>query len=398
MSKNRSHYSSPKPPGRPLSATFVRSVKRPGRYGDGRGSFGLSLLVRPMRNGRTSRTWSQRVRINGRVTHRGLGSYPLVSLAEARKLALQNARELRAGRDPWAASSIPTFTEAADTVIGLHARSWKQGTKTERDWRATLTTYAGPVIGAKRVDKITTSDVLRVVGPIWTDKPATAQRLRRRISVVLSWTVAQGHRTDNPAAGEAVLAALPKTNGPRNHHRALPHTEAADAVARIRRVQARPITRLVAEFVILTACRSGEVRAARWSEIDTSTATWTIPADRMKGGREHRVPLSRAALAVLDHAAAHSDGSGYVFPNRSGRPLTSEALRMIIRNARLKTTVHGFRTSFRTWAAEAGADRTVAELCLAHRVGSATELAYQRSDLFKMRAGLMETWGQYLTV
>ena len=382
--------------GRPLTATFVRTVKRPGRYGDGRGGHGLSLLVKPMRNGRISKTWSQRVRINGRPTYRGLGPYPLVSLAEARKLALENARELRAGRDPWAAARVPTFEQAAERVIGIHARSWKQGTRTERDWRATLTTYAFPVIGSKRVDKITTADVLRVVGPIWSEKPATAQRLRRRISVILAWCVAQGHRTDDPA-GATVLAALPKISGPRNHHRALPHTEMPEAVAEIRRVRARPITRLVAEFVILTACRSGEVRSARWSEIDPDGRVWAIPADRMKGGREHRVPLGRAALAVLDKAAQYSDGSGYVFPNRSGRPLTTEALRMIFRNAGLKTTVHGFRTSFRTWAAETGADRTVSELCLAHRVGSATELAYQRSDLFQMRADLMEAWGKYVT-
>ena len=354
------------------------------------------MLVKTTRNGRISKTWSQRVRINGRPTYRGLGPYPVVSLAEARKQALSNAQALRAGRDPWAAAKVPTFSEATERVISLHAKNWK-GEKTERDWRATLTTYAFPVIGAKRVDKITTADVLRVVGPIWTEKPATAQRIRRRISVVLSWTIAQGHRTTDPA-GEAVLAALPKTNGPRNHHRALPHSEAADAVARIRRVRARPITRLVAEFVVLTACRSSEARAARWKEVDMVAAKWTIPPERMKAGREHRVPLSRAALAVLDQAAQHSDGSGYVFPNRSGRPLTTEALRMIFRNARLKTTVHGFRTSFRTWAAEAGADRTVAELCLAHRVGSATELAYQRSDLFRMRADLMEDWAEYLTV
>ena len=381
--------------GAAMTAAFCRTVTRPGRYGDGRGGHGLSLLVKPMTStGRISRSWSQRVRIDGRVRSVGLGAYPAVTLAEARRRALRNAQEVAEGRDPLKPKT-PTFEQAAERVIEIHARSWKQGTKTERDWRATLTTYAFPVIGPKQVDKILTADVLRVIQPIWNSKPATAQRLRRRLSSVMSWAIAEGHRTDDPA-GAAVLAALPKTNGPRNHHRALPHAEVADAVKRIRRVRARPTTRLVAEFVILTACRSGEVRAARWSEVDMDSRTWTVPASRMKGGREHRVPLSRASLAVLDQAAEYSDGTGYVFPNRSGRVLTAETIRMVFRHAKLETTVHGFRTSFRSWAAEAGADRTVAELCLAHRVGSATEIAYMRSDLLQMRADLMEDWGQYV--
>ncbi len=380
-----------------MTAAFCRTVTRPGRYGDGRGGHGLSLLVKPMTStGRISRSWSQRLRIDGRVRSVGLGAYPAVTLAEARRRALRNAREVAEGRDPLKPKT-PTFEQAVERVIGIHARSWKQGTKTEKDWRRTLATYAFPVIGPKRVDKIVTADVLRVIQPIWNEKPATAQRLRRRISAIMSWTIAEGHRADDPA-GAAVLAALPKTNGPRNHHRALPHAEVADAVARIRRVRARPITRLVAEFVVLTACRSGEARAARWSEVDMDSRMWTVPASRMKNGREHRVPLSRASLAVLGEAGELSAWSGYVFPNRSGRPLTTEALRMVFRHANLQTTVHGFRTSFRTWAAEAGADRTVSELCLAHRVGSATELAYQRSDLFQIRADLMEAWGQYVAI
>jgi len=235
--------------------------------------------------------------------------------------------------------------------------------------------------------------VLRVVGPIWTEKAATAQRLRRRISVILAWCIAEGHRSDDPAAKDAVLAALPRANGPRNHHLALPHAEVADAVARVRQAPALPATRLTVEFVIVTACRSGEVRGARWAEIDLAAAIWTIPGERMKTGREHRVPLSTAAKAVLDQAAELSDGSGLVFPNR-GRPLSGEALRRVAR--RLETTIHGLRSTFRDWCGESGVDRVVAEAALAHRIGSAAEQAYSRSDLLERRREVMEEWAEYL--
>ena len=254
-----------------LSAAFVRTVTRPGRYGDGRGGYGLSLLVKPMANGRLSKTWSQRVRFHGRVTNIGLGAYPIVSLAEARKKAVANRRTIEAGLDPRG-SRVPSFSQATEKVIAIHAAGWKPGGKSEAQWRASLTTYAYPRLGRRGVDRITTADVMACLVPIWHTRPETARRVRQRIGAVMRWAIAQGYRTDNPA-GDAIAAALPSNMGRRRHHRALPHADVAASVARVRASGAYPTTVLAFEFLVLTACRSGEVRGAQWDEINLDEAT-----------------------------------------------------------------------------------------------------------------------------
>jgi len=382
--------------GKTLSASFVRTVKQPGRYGDGHGGYGLSLFVKELSTGRLSKTWSQRIRIHGRVTNLGLGVFPIVTLAEAREKALENLRAVAKGRDPRG-GGVPTFAQAAEKVVAIHRTTWRRGSRSEQTWRDSLRLYVFPRIGRKRVEHITTADIMEVllVDDLWNQKNATAKRIRQRIGAVMRWAVAQGHRSDNPA-GDAISAALPKYKGQVRHRRALPHKEVAAALARVRAANsARPVVRLALEFVALTASRSGEVRGARWEEFDMQTATWTIPSERMKSGRKHRVPLSNRALEVLAAARENAPNSSLVFPSSGGKPLHDKPLSMLTRP--LGCVPHGFRTSFRNWCGETGVPREVAERCLAHLVKNQVERAYARTDLLERRRKVMEDWAHYIT-
>ena len=257
-----------------LSATFIKTVNRPGRYGDGRGGFGLSLLVKSTSSGRLSKTWSQRLRVNGEPCNIGLGAFPVVTLAEAREAALANRRAVAQGRDPRDRSGgVPTFAQALEKVIAVHEPNWRDGSRSADIWRSSLRDYAMPRLGRKLVDKITTADMLAVLVPIWSTKRETARRVRQRIGAVMQWAVAQGYREDNPA-GDAIGAALPKTGSPKQHQRALPHPEVGEAVGKVRESKAWPSTKAAFEFLVLTAARSGEVRGARWEEISLEARTW----------------------------------------------------------------------------------------------------------------------------
>lgn len=379
--------------GRPLTATFVRTVTAPGSYGDGRGSHGVALRVKRTGNGRTAKNWVQRIRIDGRPTHIGLGAYPFTSLAEARRQALHNAQEIKAGRDPRH-GGIPTLEIATGKVIELHRASWKPGSKTEQQWRNTFAAHVYPKIGRKRIDKITTGDMLVVVAPLSHSKPAVAGLVKLRMGAVMKWAVAQGYRTDNPA-GEALEAALPKNGKRTKHHRALDHADVAEALATITDSKAGRSVKLAIRFMALTAARTKEVRLADWSEIDGDV--WVIPEERMKSGRPHRVPLSGAALVVLEEARLDSDGSGLVFPGRGGRPLGHASIGTLFKRLEIGGTPHGLRASFRNWCAENGVARETAERALAHVVKGATESAYNRTDLLEARRPVMESWAEYLT-
>ena len=382
-----------------LSATFVKTVNVPGRYGDGRGGLGLTLLVKPAARSGLCKSWGQSVRIGGRRTTLGLGRYPVITLAMARKRALDNARAIALGRDPRRNShGIPTFASACETVIAIHAESWSSRGRSEHQWRASLREYAMQRLGAKRVDTIDTADVMAVLLPIWSTKRETARRVRQRIRAVMMWAIAQGYRSDNPA-GDAIAAALPRNGVRRRHLPALHHTEVAASVDRVRRSQAYHGTKLAFEFLVLTACRSGEVRGARWKEVDCAHAVWTIPAERMKAAREHRVPLSTQALGVLDEARKlPGKKGGLVFPSQSGRILSQATLPALLRELKIGAVPHGFRSSFRDWAAECTeAPREVCELALAHVNNDRVEAAYRRSDLFERRRLLMAAWADYIT-
>ena len=305
-----------------LSATFVRTVTSPGRYGDGRGGLGLSLLVRTGAGGRLTRCWTQSVRLDGKPTSIGLGSYPVVKLALARQRALDNARAIAEGRDPRrrAARSVPTFAEACETVIAIHAVHWKPGGGNAAQWRASLRNHVLPTLGERPVDAIGGTDVIAVLQPVWTTRRETARRLRRRVAAVMQWAIAQGYRSDNPA-GAAISGALPNNPAKRKHQRALPYAEVGAAIRRVRASNAYRGTVLAFEFLVLTACRFSEVLKADWQEIDLEAAVWTIPAARMKAGREHRVPLSQRALRVLNDAQrelGHGHGHGAVFLSSTG--------------------------------------------------------------------------------
>ena len=381
-----------------LSATFVKSVNRPGRYGDGRGGYGLSLLVKPTSTGRMSKTWSQRLRISGQPCNVGLGAFPVVSLAEARKAALENRRAVAQGHDPRDRSGgVPTFEQALGKVIAIHEPTWKDGARSAEIWRSSLRDYAMPRLGRKPVSKITTADVLAVLVPIWSTKRETAKRVRQRIGAIMKWAVAEGYREDNPA-GDAIGAALPRgLYNVKEHYRALPHAEVGAAVRKVRESGAWPATKLGFEFLVLTAARSGEVRGARWDEIDGTN--WTIPGERMKTGRPHRVPLSPRALEVLAGARKLADGSGLVFPSVRGKILSDMTLSKLVKQLGIEAVPHGFRSSFRDWCAECtDAPREVCELALAHVNDNRTEAAYRRSDLFDLRRKLMEDWEAYLEI
>ena len=386
----------PKRPYR-LSARFVAAVREPGRYGDGRGSGGLSLLVKRTARGGLAKSWAQRIQVDGRPRNLGLGVWPHVSLAAARRqcalnLVARDRGELAAGRR----RTVPTFAEAAETVLAIHATGWKPGSKSEEDWRWTLDTYALPRLGERPVDRVTTADVMAVLLPIWNRKRVTARKVRHRIGAVMRWAVAQGFREDNPA-GEAIGAALPRQGVRPRHLAALPYAKVAEAVATVRGSGANTATALAFEFLVLTACRSGEVRGARWEEMDLEEREWRIPPERMKTAREHRVPLSTRALAVLDEARALADGSGLVFPSSTRRPHSRAAISRMVRDLGIEAVPHGFRSSFRDWAAECSdAPREVCELALAHVNTNATEAAYRRTDLFERRRTLMQDWATYL--
>ena len=374
-----------------LSAAFVRTVTRPGRYGDGRGSHGLSLLVKPAAiPGRWSKTFSQRLRVGGKQVHLGLGAWPVVRLAEAREAALANRRIAAQGKDPRTASEVPTFAQATAIVVKLHSAAWKPGSRTEAQWRASMATHVLPHIGDRPVDEIGVADVLAVLTPTWTATPETGKRIATRISTVMSWAVGAGHRTDDPTP--SVVAALPNTRNGKQHHAAVAHGDLGALLADIRVNGAPPAAKLAFELIALTAVRSNEVRSMTWAEVDADAATWTIPPERMKSARPHRVPLSTRALEVLAEARTLTDGQGLVFTGRTGAPITNDAVRRLLGG---KATLHGLRSTFRDWCAETGVSGEVAEQALGHVVRG-VEGAYRRTDLLEARRAVMADWAAYL--
>ena len=375
-----------------LSAKFVAAVTEPGKYHDG--DAGLYLYVRE-RAGNVSKQFVQRLTVHGKRVDIGLGSTKWMPLTDARATAQANRRIARTGGDPRrGASTVPTFADGVDAVIAIQRPTWRNSGKSEAQWRASLRDYAGPLM-RKTVDAIAPGDVLGVLTPIWSAKRETARRVKQRIGAVMKWSIAEGHRESNPV--DAIGAALPRNGEHKTHHKALPYGAVRGALAAVRDSGAFPTTKLAFAFLVLTAARSGEVRGATWSEIHTDAAIWTVPGERIKSGREHRVPLSDAALDVLREAAQYRDRSGLVFPSARGKEMSDATLGKLIAENGVDAVPHGFRSSFRQWAAErTNIAREVAEFALAHVVGDAAERAYQRSDLFDRRRELMERWAAYL--
>ena len=382
-------------PAKTLSAAFVRTAREPGKYFDGHGLF---LRVEPS----GSKRWVQRIVIRGKRREIGLGSGDLVTLAEARAAAHANRRLARQGGDPLEAVrealAVLSFEEAAREVHAMHAPTWRNP-KHAAQFITTLETYAFPFFGKASVAEVATADVLAALTPIWTAKPETAKRVRQRIGAVMKWAVAQGWREDNPA--ESISRALPKHDASKVQNRkSVPYGDITDVLAKVQASGAGVSTKLAFEFLVLTAARSGEVRGATWAEIDLSKAEWTIPGARMKAKRGHRVPLSPRAVDLLRQAEALSDGSELVFPGtKKGRPLSDMTLSKLLRELGIDAHVHGFRTSFKTWAQECTSfANEVSEMALAHMLQNKAEAAYARSDLFAKRRELMAQWAQHAQI
>jgi len=339
--------------------------------------------------------------VQGKRRDIGLGGCKLVTLAEAREMALTFRKIAREGGDPLAErrkqrTVIPTFEQAARSVHAEHLPTWKN-LKHGAQWINTLSQYVVPIIGKQPVDKIETSDVLKVLSPIWLIKPETARRVRQRIGTVLDWAKAAGFRTgDNPVDG--VSKGLPRQANGDDHHAALGFADVPDFIIKLRASDVTETTRLAFEFLILTATRTSEVLGATWDEIDIGSKTWTIPADRMKAKRLYKVPLADRALEILHRCESLAGDSEYIFPGRSAKkPLSNMVFLMALRRMGIESTAHGFRSAFRDWASErTNFPREVCEQALAHTIKDKTEAAYRRGDLLDKRRELMAAWSSFL--
>ena len=376
-------------------------IDQPGLY---RADPTLYLCVAPG----GSKSWVQRLSINGVRRDIGLGGFPVVSLANARLLAMKNRTDLAMGyRNPVIdrralsverrrRATMPTFSELDKVVVTAKAAAWNNG-KTARNWRQRMDKYAIPRIGHKAIDTIGREDVLKILTPIWTDRPAVAKKLRQYLKAVFDHATAHGHISVNPA-GEVINGALPRQKATQAHFKALDYKRVPEVISHVESTEASIAVKLAFRFIVLTAARSGEVRGARWSEIEENT--WKIPAERMKTNREHRVPLSSAAMQVLAEAEAIADGSDLIFPSpvRCGCQLSENTLTRVLQRTGYAelTTIHGFRSTFRDWCADAGKPRELAEAALAHVVGG-VEGAYFRSDLYDRRRALMIAWSDHCT-
>jgi integrase len=386
-----------------LSALAVKRLMRPGLFAVG-GVTGLALQVQST----GARSWILRITTNGGRREIGLGGYPDVSLSLARDLARQMREEIARGTDPVSerrnrrreaqrAASRVTFEEASVRWHQVRSQEYRNP-KHAAQVLTTLKTYAFPFIGRKPVADVGIEDILSVVKPIWTTKTETADRLRGRIENVLSWATAAKLRDgENPARWRGNLDALlpkPSKIAASTHHAALPFVEVPAFLNRLADVDG--IGARALEFLILTAARSGEVRLAVWSEFDLPSRLWTIPKERMKAGREHRVPLSQPALAVLSELPRF-EGSNSVFVGPRGGPISDMTISAVTRRMAVAAVPHGFRSAFRDWAAERTSySAEVAEMALAHTIANKVEAAYRRGDLFDKRRALMDDWASFL--
>jgi integrase len=385
-----------------LTALQVRRATEPGMYLDGGG---LYLQVTSAR----ARSWLYRYTLDGRERYLGLGSASAIDLKEARELATE-ARRLRAkGIDPVEErrarratrklenARTMTFKQCGESYIASHESGWRND-KHRQQWRSTLGTYVYPVIGALPVQKIDTALVTKVLEPIWLKRPETATRVRGRIERILDWAKARDFRQgENPARWRGHLDKLLPDQSKISrvtHHAALPYGEIPAFMAELR--GRKSISARCLELTILTALRTSEVIGARSGEIDFEARVWTVPGSRMKAGKEHKIPLSQRALAILEDL--HDEQNEFVFAGgRAGQPLSDAAMRkMLALMGRADLTVHGFRSSFRDWAADwTNFPSEVAEMALAHAIGDKVEAAYRRGDLFEKRRRLMNAWADF---
>lgn len=386
-----------------LSAIEVKRLSAAKRHAVG-GVAGLYLYL----NGKGGSSWVLRVTVAGKREYLGLGSYPEIGVGPARERARLAKQQFEEGINPKVrkreiaselqakAASLKTFKEVSTAYIAAHGESWKNE-KHRSQWTNTLDTYVHPKIGDLLVKDIGQEHVLSVLEPIWKEKNETASRIRGRVESVLDFAKVRGYRAgDNPAAWKGHLDKLlpaPSKIAKVTHHRALAFTEMKDFMARLR--QREGVSPRALEFAILCAARSGEVRGARWPEIDFQSEVWTVPGERMKAGKEHRVPLSRAAVDLLKSLPRVPD-SQFVFPGRLGGPLSDMSLSKVTRDMGVDAVPHGFRSTFRDWVGDATSHPPdLAEAALAHVLENKTEAAYRRGDALQKRRLLMDDWAKH---
>lgn len=393
-----------------LTSKEVQKLAKEGKKGSTGDGQGLYLQI----TAGGSVSWIYRYKFQGKQRYMGLGTYPDVSLSEARESAADNRKLVKQGTDPLEARVEETeeeavritFTTCAARYIKAHRRSWRNA-KHARQWVSTLKSYARPKIGNKPIDEINTQDVLEILTPIWTKKNETAKRVQGRVENILDYAAAHGYRDPvNPARWRGhldKLLAKPSRIQKVNHHPAMPYDEVADFMAIVTGYNSMSSKALL--FLILTATRTSEVLNSEWNELDLNNATWTIPADRMKANREHRVPLSRQAVELLSNLP-RVKGNTHIFAGmKQGRPLSNMSLLQFMRGLGYGPSgeqgnyvPHGFRSSFRDWTGEVTSyPRDVAEMALAHTIENKVEAAYRRGDLFEKRRAMMQEWANFIT-
>ena len=382
-----------------LSAVEIKRLTEPGLHTVGTVA-GLRLRVKES----GARSWVLRTMVGSRRAEIGLGGYPTVTLAQAVDYAREALRKIRMGTDPAAerralrSTVESTFKKTAEDYIKAHRAGWKNA-KHALQWESTLEAYVYPVFGNKHVRDITKTDVLAAIEPIWSTKNETASRVRNRIEMILSYAMQKELRPEglNPARWRGNLdMALPRLGKSVRvkHHAALGIDDMHSFMKRLADIQGMGGRAL--EFAILTAVRSGEVRGATWDEIDLKAGVWSIPAERMKSSRPHRAPLSAPAIKLLKSLPTY-EGVDLVFAGKEGKALSDMTLTAVLRRMEVPATAHGFRSTFRDWAAERTAvPSEVAEMALAHAVGDQTEAAYRRGDLFDKRRELMTLWAKFI--
>lgn len=388
-----------------LGDLAVRRIKDPGLHFVG-GVAGLALQVLPT----GGRSWVLRMTVGTKRRDMGLGGYPDVTLSQARDKARTARDKVREGVDPVEAAraarsalkaaqaSAVTFKQCAERYIAAHKAGWKNE-KHAQQWENTLTAYVYPVMGSLLVSDVGLSHVLKVLEPLWSGKTETASRLRGRIESVLDWATARKYRTgENPARWRGHLDKLlpkPTKVAKVEHHAAVPVAEVGAFVRRLATMEGVGARAL--EFVILTAARSGEARGAVWAEIDLGAKVWTIPADRMKAHKEHRVPLTDEAVKLLEALPRMAD-TDLVFPSARKTPISDMTLSAVMRRMEVNAVPHGFRSTFRDWAAErTNYPRELAEMALAHTIGDKVEAAYRRGDMFEKRRRMMADWAAFIS-
>ena len=383
-----------------LNVAKIKSLSTPGLHGDGD-----TLYLNVSKGG--TKSWVQRLTIQGKRTDLGLGPWPLVSLKQARERAFLNRKAVYDGGDPLEAkreakrrAQVPSFEEAAREAHAINTKGMSD--KGRKLWLSMLERHAFPIVGRKPVNRVTTDDLLHILRPIWHEKAESARKTRQRLKQVLAWAEGKGY-VDRNVAGASFSDVVRNTLGAQRDEaenmRMVPYPEVGASLETIAASSSLPSAKAALRFLVLTACRSGEVRNATWDEIDLAAATWTVPAARTKTRKDHAVPLSAAAIAVLDEMERHPGGGDLVFPgNRRGKALSDMTLSKLMKTCAIDGVPHGYRASFKTWATERTNEKPdVIELCLGHAVGNSVERAYSRSTLIEKRRAVMERWADFVT-